>query len=103
MFGHVSVHLSVHRGGTPTRSGRGGGGPQPGSDGGYPGQVRTGGTPARSRWGEVPWPGPDVDTQGGVPPSRDEVPPLQLGQQKEYLLRGGRYASCVHAGGLSCG
>ena len=25
-----------------------------------------------------------------------------LGQQKEYLLRGGQYASCVHAGGLSC-
>ena len=26
----------------------------------------------------------------------------QLGQQKEYSLHGGRYASCVHAGGLSC-
>ena len=25
-----------------------------------------------------------------------------LGQQKEYSLHGGRYASCVHAGGLSC-
>ena len=24
------------------------------------------------------------------------------GQQCEYVLRGGRYASCVHAGGLSC-
>ena len=23
-------------------------------------------------------------------------------QHSEYLLRGGRYASCVHAGGLSC-
>ena len=26
----------------------------------------------------------------------------QVGQQKEYSLHGGRYASCVHAGGLSC-
>ena len=26
----------------------------------------------------------------------------QLGQHREYLLHGGRYASCVHAGGLSC-
>ena len=41
---------------------------------------------------------------GGVP---DRVPPrggggTQVGQQKEYSLHGGRYASCVHAGGLSC-
>ena len=28
-------------------------------------------------------------------------PPI-IGQQMEYLLRGGRYASCVYAGGLSC-
>ena len=26
----------------------------------------------------------------------------ELGQHREYLLHGGRYASCVHAGGLSC-
>ena len=26
----------------------------------------------------------------------------QLGQHREYLLHGGRYASCVYAGGLSC-
>ena len=25
-----------------------------------------------------------------------------VGQQKEYSIHGGRYASCVHAGGLSC-
>ena len=47
--------------------------------GGYPAQ---GGYPGRG----VPWPG------GGT----------QLGQHREYLLHGGRYASCVHAGGLSC-
>ena len=89
---------------------------------GYPGQVRMG----------VPWPGQDRKypnqvrmgyplSRYGVPPSptRDGVPhsqgwgtlparmglpppPPRLGQQMEYLIRGGRYASCVHAGGLSC-
>ena len=29
-------------------------------------------------------------------------PHLTAWQQCEYVLRGGRYASCVHAGGLSC-
>ena len=41
---------------------------------------------------------------GGVP--RSGYPPggggTRVGQQKEYSLHGGRYASCVHAGGLSC-
>ena len=37
------------------------------------------------------------------PMSRDVVtPPPPIGQQVEYLIRGGRYASWVHAGGLSC-
>ena len=49
--------------------------------GGYPGQVR-GGYP------------------GQVPPPRGGG--TRVGQQKEYSLHGGRYASCVHAGGLSC-
>ena len=36
---------------------------------------------------------------GWVPPQTwDGVPP----QHSEHLLRGGQYASCVHAGGLSC-
>ena len=26
----------------------------------------------------------------------------KIGQQNEYSLHGGRYASCVHAGGISC-
>ena len=47
---------------------------------------------------------------GVYPPARDEVPPSQpdlgypprIGQQMEYLIRGRRYASCVHGGGLSC-
>ena len=51
-------------------------------------------------WG-VPYQG--VPCQGGTLlggyPARGGT---QLGQQKEYSLHGGRYASCVHAGGLSC-
>ena len=51
-----------------------------------PGQVQMGG-----RWGYIP------------PPSGPgQVPPPWSGQQKERWLCGGRYASCVHAGGLSC-
>ena len=38
----------------------------------------------------------------GYPPARSGWGTPRIGQQKEYLLRGGRYASCVHAGGLSC-
>ena len=63
--------------------------------GGYPGQGGTlaGGYPC---WGGtlaggVPW-------LGGYPGGGG----TQLGQHREYLLHGGQYASCVHAGGLSC-
>ena len=103
-------------GGEGTLSGpAGGGGTLPGPAGGgvpwlgeYPGQ---GGTlvryppPARSGWG-VPWLGgtlvrypPGQVRMGGYPARGGGT---QLGQQKEYSLHGGRYASCVHAGGLSC-
>ena len=87
--------------------------PQPGPDkGGYPSQVQTGGTPVRDGLTPPPRPGQD----GGVPqsgmgytpgqdrrvtPVSDGVPPW-MGQQMEYLRSGGRYTSCVHAGGLSC-
>ena len=90
-------------------------------------QVQPGGYPAGGvPWQGVPWWGGTLAggyRAGGVPcrggtllgayPSRG-VPYLgtpqpgqdgggtQLGQQKEYSLHGGRYASCVHAGGLSC-
>ena len=47
--------------------------------------------------------------RSGTPPSRVHPPGqvrmgggTQLGQHRKYLLHGGRYASCVHAGGLSC-
>ena len=113
MFWHVSVHPSVcsHLGGYPARSRwgvpcqrvpcRGVPTPRPGPGGGYP----AGGylPPARSRGvpcqGYLPPPlarsrrGGGVTLPGGVP---------LLGHQKEYLIRCGRYAFCVHAGGLSC-
>ena len=78
------------RSGTP---GGGGGVTGSGTPLGYPGQVPprggvTGsGTP---RGGGVP--GSGTPWGGGT----------RVGQQKEYSLHGGRYASCVHAGGLSC-
>ena len=74
-----------------------------------------GGTPARSGlWGGGTWgiPGPGLDgggypipglDGGGVSPTtmtRWGNPPPH--QHSEHLLRGGRYASCVHAIGLSC-
>ena len=69
------------------------------AEGGYP---SPGGYPA----GGVPWPG-GVPCRGGTCrgyPGWGGVPwgGTQLGQHREYLLHGGRYASCVHAGGLSC-
>ena len=48
---------------------------------------------------------------GYAPPGRVHPPPWpgqdrgrgsQIGQQNDYSIHGGRYASCVHAGGLSC-
>ena len=82
----------------------GGGVPWPGGVpwlGGYPGQGGTlaGGYPPPGGvpWlGGLPWPGGTL--AGGVPCRGG----TQLGQHMEYLLHGGRYASCVHAGGLSC-
>ena len=42
-------------------------------------------------------------SRGGVRSSRGwGRGSAKIWQQKELLLRGGRYASCVHAGGLSC-
>ena len=53
--------------------------------GGYPGQVPP--------LGQVRMVGSTLPGGGGG---------TQEGQQKEYSIHGGRYASCVHAGGLSC-
>ena len=102
-------------GGTPARSE---GGTPARSDGGYTSQVQQGvphlvgttpattarGYPGQVWWG-VPQPGPrwGVPPQPGMasPPAR-VLPPPGTGQQMQYLIRRGRYASCVHAGGLSC-
>ena len=65
--------------GVPTLAGRGT----------YLGQ---GGTYLGWEW-YLPWPGGTYLGQGY---------PLLPGQHREYLLCSGRYASCVHAGGLSC-
>ena len=56
-----------------------------------PGQDRTGVYLGQDRTWVNPLPGT------GVPP-----PPPETKQHSEHLLRNGRYASCVHAGGLSC-
>ena len=83
-----------------------------------------GGYPARSSWGgTLPWgtlmggtlvggilwwgyPAWGVPCWGvprsGTPPGQVRMGGTQLGQHREYLLHGGRYASCVHAGRLSC-
>ena len=72
---------------------------------------RVGGYPSQGADGGVPLPGmgypPYLDLGWGTPPpiciwTWDGVAPHpRLGQQREYSLRGGRYASWVHAGGLS--
>ena len=99
--------------------------------GGYPGGVPRSGTPLARSGGGVPcqggtllggrYPGqvpPQPGQEGGTLPggyparggTQVRYPPgqvrrgggTQLGQHREYLLHGRRYASCVHAGGLSC-
>ena len=89
----VCSHLEGGGGGTPARS----------RCGVTPAMSRLEGTPVRFRWG-VLQPGQDGGyplSRDGVPPNQDGVPP-GIGQQIEYLIRGGRCAFCVHAGGLSC-
>ena len=48
------------------------------------------------------YPARGVPCRGGTLPGPAGGGGTQLGQQKEYSLHGGRYASCIHAGGLSC-
>ena len=101
MFWHQSVCLSTLARGYPI-PGLAGGYPIPGLDGGYliPGLDRV--PPPPQTWDGVPPPGPGTGYPPGPgmgsPWTWDGVPP----QHSEHLLWGGRYASCVHAGGLSC-
>ena len=122
----VSVHTCEGgggRGGLPHL--RSGGYPIPGLDrggvphprSGYPPpdmgwdtpqtQVWLGGIPSQV-WSGVPHPRsgyPPPPGHGmGYPPWtwHGVTPPPETDQHSEHLLCGGRYASCVHAGGLSC-
>ena len=87
----LSINLSVHRGGGQVqlpervRSSRQGGGSGPAA-GGVGVRSSQGGSGPAARGGQVQ-PG------GGS---------AKIEQHREYLLHGGRYASCIHAGGLSC-
>ena len=67
---------------------------------GTPSQVRMGGTLQGGTLLGEGYPGrvPPARSGMGGYPARG----TQLGQQKKYSLHRGRYASCVHAGGLSC-
>ena len=60
----------------------------------HPGQIPGWGT----GWGGIGYPPIQVRSQDGGGGGRGPLPE----QHSVYLLRGGRYASCVHAGGLSC-
>ena len=71
--------------------GLGWGVPQPGLDGGYPPSYPVMGYPPDLRWGT---PQPEMGYPWHTPPPTD--------QHSEHLPRGGRYAFCVHSGGLSC-
>ena len=97
------------RGGTPSQVWPGASTPsQVWWRGGYPisGPGGTWGTPpTRSGWGTTPdlgWGTPLPDLGWGTPADLGPGPPLPPDQHSEHLIRGGRYASCVHAGGLSC-
>ena len=55
------------------------------------------GTPSQDKRGPQDRGVPSPSHCIGVSP-----PPGEGASQREYLLRGGRYVSCFHAGGLSC-
>ena len=111
-----------------TPGGWGGGVPQPSQDGGVPqpggcppqgtplarsGSTRLGSPPVKVRMGGLPQPGgthlgcPQPGQDGGGTPARGALtqgnpPPPRTGRHMEYLISGSRYASCIHAGGMSC-
>ena len=68
-----------------------------------PSQVQLGVPPSQVQAGGTLFPGPaggtPIQVQAGSTPPQQGYPPVQ---HSVYLLRGGRCASCVHAGGLSC-
>ena len=78
--------------------------PRPGPrwGGGYPSQVqvRINPPPQKKKKLRLSWMG--VHPPSGLDGSTSPPPSLETEQHSEYLLCGGRYASCVHAGGLYC-
>ena len=80
--------------------------PIPGLAGGYP-IPGPGGTPSQVQGGTPSqvWGGTPSQVRGGT---LSQVwggtlgSPPQTDQHREHLLCGGRYASCIHAGGLPC-
>ena len=99
-------HSRSRQGGTPSSLGQGWY-PIPGMDGGTLGYPHPRLNGVLDGWMEYL---PVQDCMGYPPPPQrlDGVPPPPLpphketDQQSEHLLRGERYASCVHAGGLIC-
>ena len=66
------------------------------------GQVQLAGGVRSSCGGWVRPGGGQVQPAGGGVRSSQQGRSAKIGQQNEYSLHGGQYASCVHAGGLSC-
>ena len=102
----VCSHLGGGGGGYPIPGPGGGGGVPPSQvQGGYPisGPGGGGGVPHPLMGGT-----PSYPPQQGYPPPFRSDPRMEGGgyplqeQHSVYLLHRGRYASCVHAGGLSC-
>ena len=101
----TGVCLSTLAGDTPFPGLDGGGGgthPRSGQEG-YPGYppigVRTGGYPRYTPACPTLDGGtPSVQVWMGLPPPTGQ----ETEQHSKHLLRGGRYTSCIHAGGLSC-
>ena len=130
LFSQVSVHIwggggypsSWRGGGTPSQVQVGGSLSSQPEGGCTPSQVQVEGIPSSQQGGgggtpSIPGPGRGVphprSRWRGVPPSRTKwgnpppppMPPppaVRRQQHSEHLLRDGRYASCVHAGWLSC-
>ena len=105
--GNIFSLFTLARGGVPHLRSEVGGYPISGPGRGVP-HLRFGGYPISGGvphvWGDTPSQGGPMS--GGYPMSGGDPisgpTPHCTEQHSEHLLRGGRCASCVHAGGLSC-
>ena len=99
-LGGVTQPTQWGEGGQPAGSAGGGSASQLASRGGGQSADSAGGVVSQLAGGGVSWLGGGsagwgVSQQGGGWSAN-------IAQQNEYSLHGGQYASCVHAGGLSC-